>query len=82
MTCLIVPYDVQELGAVERLPHAHGSVLSGVGYSGPRVVPAEEDLGRAAEVLDSSVRVAVLVGAGARGSPTSWTPASPRRCWA
>ncbi|HKH75937.1 MAG TPA: thiamine pyrophosphate-requiring protein, partial [Rubrobacteraceae bacterium] len=25
VTCLVVPYDVQELQAVEQPPHAHGS---------------------------------------------------------
>jgi pyruvate dehydrogenase (quinone) len=68
VTCLVVPYDVQELEAVEQPPHAHGSIFSGVGYSEPRVVPLEEDLLRAAEVLNSGERVAILVGAGALGA--------------
>src|SRR5215217_2108787 len=68
VTCLVVPYDVQELEAVEQPPHAHGSIFSGVGYSEPRVVPHEADLRRAAEVLNSGERVAILVGAGASGA--------------
>ncbi len=68
VTCLIVPYDVQELGAVEEPAHLHGNLHSGLGYSEPRVVPAEEDLGRAAEVLNAGERVAILVGAGAAGA--------------
>jgi pyruvate dehydrogenase (quinone) len=68
VTCLIVPYDVQELGAVEEPAHLHGNLHSGIGYSEPRVVPAEEDLGRAAEVLNAGERVAILVGAGAAGA--------------
>src|SRR4028118_1584644 len=67
VTCLVVPYDVQELEAVEQPPHAHGSIFSGVGYSEPRVLPFEEDLLRAAEVLNSGERVAILGGAGASG---------------
>ena len=68
VTCLIVPYDVQELGAVEEPAHLHGNLHSGIGYSEPRVVPAEEDLRRAAEVLNAGERVAILVGAGAAGA--------------
>ncbi len=65
VTCVIVPNDVQELEAVEAPPRAHGTVHSGVGYSVPHVVPAEEDLERAARVLNEGKRVAMLIGAGA-----------------
>ena len=41
------------------------SVLSGVGYAKPKVVPYEADLRRAAEVLNAGKKVAILVGAGA-----------------
>lgn len=44
VTCVIVPNDLQELPAVEQPKRAHGTVHSGVGYSKPRVVPAELDL--------------------------------------
>ena len=44
---------------------AHGTVHSGLGYSAPRVVPHEDDLARAAEILNAGERVAILVGAGA-----------------
>jgi pyruvate dehydrogenase (quinone) len=40
-------------------------VHSGPGYSAPRIVPVDEDLDRAAEVLNSGERVAMLVGQGA-----------------
>jgi pyruvate dehydrogenase (quinone) len=63
-TCVILPTDVQELEA-KQPPREHGTVHSGVGYSAPRVVPAREDLERAAEVLNAGSRVAMLVGAGA-----------------
>ncbi len=65
VTCVIVPNDVQELPAVEQPPRAHGTVHSGIGYSVPHVVPAEDDLERAARVLNEGERVAMLVGAGA-----------------
>ena len=38
---------------------------SGVGYSAPSVVPRQQDLQRAAEVLNAGKKVAILVGAGA-----------------
>jgi pyruvate dehydrogenase (quinone) len=38
---------------------------SGIGYKAPRIVPYEQDLQHAAEVLNSGKKVAILVGAGA-----------------
>ncbi|ADJ29410.1 thiamine pyrophosphate-requiring protein [Nitrosococcus watsonii] len=68
VTCLIFPNDVQELEAVEKPPRAHGTVHSGVGYTIPQVIPRQEDLQRAAEVLNKGSKVAILVGAGALGA--------------
>jgi pyruvate dehydrogenase (quinone) len=68
VTCIIIPNDVQELEAVTEPPRQHGTVHSGVGYSKPYVVPHEDDLRRAADVLNSGSRVAMLVGAGALGA--------------
>jgi pyruvate dehydrogenase (quinone) len=65
VTCLIVPNDVQELDAVETPPRAHGMLHSGLGYTTPTIVPQDEDLRRAAEILNNGERVAMLVGAGA-----------------
>jgi pyruvate dehydrogenase (quinone) len=67
-TCLILPTDVQELEAVPQPPHEHYMAHSGVGYSSPRVLPAEDDLRRAADVLNAGERVAMLVGQGAMGA--------------
>jgi pyruvate dehydrogenase (quinone) len=63
-TCIVLPADVQQLEA-KAPPREHGTVHSGVGYSAPRVVPARADLERAAEVLNTGERLAILVGAGA-----------------
>lgn len=65
VTCIIIPHDVQELDAVEKPPRLHGTVHSGLGYSQPRVVPAMNDLQRAAAILNEGTKVAMLVGAGA-----------------
>jgi pyruvate dehydrogenase (quinone) len=65
VTCVIVPKDVQEQKAVPSPPHKNGMIRSSVGYSAPIVVPAAADLQRAADILNSSHRVAMLVGQGA-----------------
>ncbi len=65
VTCIIIPNDVQEMPAVETPPRKHGTVHSGVGYSAPRVIPKDKDLRRAAEILNSGEKIAMLVGAGA-----------------
>jgi pyruvate dehydrogenase (quinone) len=65
VTCIIVPHDLQEETAVESPPRKHGTTFSGIGYSAPRVIPKQEDLKRAADILNAGERVAMLVGAGA-----------------
>ncbi|HET9149356.1 MAG TPA: thiamine pyrophosphate-requiring protein [Alphaproteobacteria bacterium] len=65
VTCIIVPADVQETPAEESPPRMHGAVMSGVGFSSPKVVPNQKDLERAAEVLNAGKKVSILVGAGA-----------------
>src|ERR687888_2623992 len=61
VTCLILPSDVQELGA-KQPPHKHATVHTGIGrgWLAPRVLPHERDLGRAAEILNAGSRVAML----------------------
>lgn len=64
VTAIILPNDLQDL-PYDEPPRAHGTVHSGIGYSKPRVLPFDEDLQRAAEVLNAGHKVAILVGAGA-----------------
>jgi len=61
---VIVPKDVQE-ARYEEPPRKHNTLHSSVGYCEPDVVPNESDLRRAADVLNSGTKVAMLVGAGA-----------------
>ena len=68
VTCIIVPNDVQELEAVEKPPRAHGTIHSGIGFPSPRIIPSDADLRKAADVLNSGNKVAMLVGAGALGA--------------
>ncbi len=65
VTCIIIPKDVQELDAVEKLPRKANMSHSGIGYTAPRVIPDEADLLRAAAALNAGKKVAMLVGAGA-----------------
>ena len=64
VAAIIFPNDLQDEPYVEP-PRAHGTVHSGIGFTAPKLVPYEEDLRRAAEVLNSGKKVAMLVGAGA-----------------
>ncbi|MDQ2716427.1 MAG: thiamine pyrophosphate-requiring protein [Chloroflexota bacterium] len=65
VTCIIVPNDTQELEAVPEPPRMHNTIHSSTAYSTPYVIPTDEDLQRAAVVLNSGKKVALLVGAGA-----------------
>jgi pyruvate dehydrogenase (quinone) len=65
VTCIVVPNDVQELDAVEKPPREHGTIHSGIGYTSPSIVPAPADLKRAADVLNTGNKIAILIGAGA-----------------
>ena len=64
VTCLIFPNDVQELKAVEP-PREHGTVHTGIGHTGRALAPGDDDLHRAAAVLNAGKKVAILAGAGA-----------------
>ncbi len=68
VTCVIFPNDIQEQDAESSPPREHGVAFSGVGYERPRIVPAESDIKRAADLLNKGSKVAMLVGAGALGA--------------
>lgn len=67
VTCIIFPNDVQEL-EYEEPKRKHGTIHSGIGYRAPRILPHDEDLQQAADVLNAGKKVAMLVGAGALGA--------------
>src|SRR4051812_35163605 len=67
VTCVIIPNDVQE-AEHEDPPRAHGSVFSSPGFAPPRVLPRDEDLRKAADVLNAGEKVAMLIGQGAAGA--------------
>jgi pyruvate dehydrogenase (quinone) len=65
VTCLILPNDVQDMPAVQSPPREHGSVFTGIGSLGRSMVPAQQALQQAADILNSGEKVAILAGAGA-----------------
>ncbi|GAA2295189.1 thiamine pyrophosphate-requiring protein [Streptomyces kunmingensis] len=67
VTAIIVPADVQELDYTPPT-HAFKMVPSSLGMASYAPVPADEDVLRAAEILNAGEKVAVLVGQGARGA--------------
>ena len=68
VSTLVFPGDVQEEKAVEAPPREHGSVYTSVGYARPRVLPHDEDLKQAAQILNDAEKVAILAGQGAAGA--------------
>lgn len=69
---IILPKDIQD-ETYEEPAVAHGFTRSGVGYSKPKIVPEDADLYRAAEILNAGNKVAILIGAGARGAAPQLT---------
>src|SRR5271170_6400169 len=66
-TAVIIPSDVQEL-AYSAPGHAFKMVPSSLGTDWPVTSPDDEAVLRAAEVLNSGRKVAILTGQGARGA--------------
>jgi len=67
VTAIIIPGDLQEETMVQP-PKEHATVHTGTGFSSPRVIPKDDDLRRAADVLNAGERVAMLIGAGTFGA--------------
>jgi pyruvate dehydrogenase (quinone) len=66
-TALIIPADVQEL-PYSPPTHAFKMVPSSMGIEWPAVAPDDAAVKRAAQLLNEGTKVAMLVGAGARGA--------------
>ena len=66
-TALIIPADVQEL-EYSAPTHAFKMVPSSLGTDWPVIVPDDDAILKAAEVLNSGGKVAILAGQGARGA--------------
>jgi pyruvate dehydrogenase (quinone) len=66
-TAIIIPSDVQEL-EYSAPTHAFKMVPSSTGLDWPTAVPGDDAIGRAADLLNSGTKVAILAGSGARGA--------------
>jgi len=67
-TCVIIPADLQE-AEYEAPAHAFKNVPSSApGYTRPVTVASQQEIERAAAVLNSGSKVAILVGQGARSA--------------
>ena len=64
---VIVPEDVGEADYTDP-PREHGAVFTSVGWNRPHMTPDESLLRQAAEILNAGEKVAILIGAGARGA--------------
>jgi pyruvate dehydrogenase (quinone) len=64
---IIIPSDVQELEYAAPT-HAFKMVPSSIGVDWPTALPGDEAIMRAADVLNSGSKVAILAGQGARGA--------------
>ncbi|MDF3287805.1 thiamine pyrophosphate-requiring protein [Streptomyces silvisoli] len=67
VTAVILPADVQELD-YSPPTHAFKMVPSSLGIAEYAPVPTDTEIARAAEVLNSGEKVAILIGQGARGA--------------
>ncbi|MET9045503.1 thiamine pyrophosphate-requiring protein [Streptomyces sp. NPDC004362] len=67
VTAVIIPADVQELD-YSPPQHAFKMVPSSLGMPNYAPVPSDEEVTRAADVLNAGDKVAILIGQGARGA--------------
>jgi pyruvate dehydrogenase (quinone) len=64
-TVVVIPHDVQNSPAVSP-GGEHGQVATAAEYRAPRVLPADDDLDAAVDVLSGATKPVVLIGQGAR----------------
>ncbi|MEE6259833.1 thiamine pyrophosphate-binding protein [Plantactinospora sonchi] len=69
-TCLVVPHDLLGQAVPDGMPHPDGGgvIAASPGLPPARVVPHEQDLNAAAQLLAAGQRVAILVGQGGYGA--------------
>src|SRR5438067_1234205 len=65
VTSLTIPHHLASEPAETDPPREHGSVHSSPGYTQPKIVPQDEQLESAAQILNRGEKVAMLVGQGA-----------------
>src|SRR5215217_4803248 len=66
--CAIIVPDAVGEAEHQDPPRMHGVTYSGGGVTMPRIIPKDEDVRRAAEVLNEGQKVAMLIGQGAKNA--------------
>ncbi|PJJ72254.1 pyruvate dehydrogenase (quinone) [Diaminobutyricimonas aerilata] len=64
---VIIPHDIQQEPEAD-LPHEHGVIATAVDWRPPRVLPHDDDVRQAVDVLTAGSRPMLLVGQGAAGA--------------
>jgi pyruvate dehydrogenase (quinone) len=67
-TCVVVPQELQTAAVPDPPPYPDGAISAAPGLPPARVLPHDEDLSAAAELLGAGQRVAILVGQGGYGA--------------
>jgi pyruvate dehydrogenase (quinone) len=67
VAAVIIPSDVQELDYAPPT-HEFKMVPSSLGLTQPELIPAEQELRHAAEIINAGEKVAILIGQGARAA--------------
>jgi pyruvate dehydrogenase (quinone) len=67
-TCVVLPHDVQSMPAPDPAAHEHGVMVTSPGLRPARVLPHENDIRAAADLLQAGRRIAIMVGQGAYGA--------------
>lgn len=65
VTCVILPMEVQNLDAVKQPAAKHYNIQTGLGNASSILVPRDEELKKAADLLNKGKKIAILTGAGA-----------------
>lgn len=64
VTCIIIPNNLQDK-KYEEPGRMHNSIHTSLHFAYPQIVPAHNDLQKAADILNKGKKVAMLIGAGA-----------------
>lgn len=75
---IIIPEDIQEEDAQPSPPKMHGSVFSSIGWSRPHLLPGPDELRKAADVLNTGTKVAMIIGQGAAEAESELVCSAPR----
>jgi pyruvate dehydrogenase (quinone) len=73
VAAIIIPHDIQREPAEPVPKHEHGRQHSSPGYVPPRLLPRDDELQRAATLLNAGRKIAIIAGAGALNATSEVT---------